>query len=360
MNFVITERKDKNIKLKVKNVKSFLIIQLAGLGDMVMATPALEALRQLYPRTKICLLTNSRSIEIIRGLPYIDEIFVLEGLRNVFTIIKRLRSYHFDIVINLYRLYSFKGAINMFLLFWAIGGKCWIGRDTDGRGFFYHLKVPEKLSKKKHEVEYKLDIIRALGGQIKDINLSVEYDGHDEDFVNKLLDKEGISDNDILLGVNCSTFRPSRNWMIDNYAKLADNIIERLKVKVVFLGVVSDKIFFIKIKKSMKQEPLDFVGTFNVRQLATFLKRCRLLISPDSGTVHVASALAVPMVVLFGPGEYERYRPYGNEEKTIVIRKAVECAPCFKLRCSNKKCMKLITPEEVFQAAKQLLEKINV
>lgn len=334
-----------------------LVIQLAGLGDMVMATPAIENLRQLYPQAKICLLTNSRSADIVRGSPYIDEIFVLGGFSNIFAIIKKLRSYHFDMVINLYRLYSFKGVLKMFLLFWAIGGRCWVGRDTDGRGFFYHLKVPERLSDKKHEVEYKLDIIRTLGGEIKDINLRVEYDKDDKDYVNTTLNREGITENDILVAINCSTFKPSHNWMIESYTKLADYIVERLKVKVAFLGVGKERKLFVEIKNLMSQEPLDFVGAFNTRQLAAFLGRCRLLISPDSGPVHVASALKVPMVVLFGPGEYHRYRPYGNEEKTIVIKKEAECSPCFKKNCRNKKCMKLITPEEVFTAVKRLLNE---
>lgn len=340
--------------------KNILLIQLAGLGDMVMATPAIEALRQLYPQAKICLLTNLRSAGIIRGSSSIDEIFVLEGFRDIFRTLKRLRGCRFDMVINLYRLYSFKGAIKMFLLFRVIGGKYWVGRDTDGKGFFYHLKVPEKLSDRRHEVEYKLDIIRALGGQTKDTGLRVNYDKNDEDFVNAFLKKKGIIEGDILVGINCSTFRPLRNWMVENYAKLADYIMERLKLKVVFSGVAKDKNLFLKIKKLMKQSPLDFVGAFNAGELAPFLKQCRLLISPDSGPVHIAGALGMPIVVLFGPGEYERYRPYGNEEKTIIIRKKLDCAPCAKNTCRNNKCMKLITPEEVFGAVERLLGKLNV
>jgi ADP-heptose:LPS heptosyltransferase len=124
--------------------------------------------------------------------------------------------------------------------------------------------------------------------------------------------------------------------------------------------VAKDRSLFFKIENLMRQKPLDFVGTFNARELAVFLKRCRLLISPDSGPVHIASALGVPTVVLFGPGEYVRYRPYGNAEKTIVIKKEIECSPCFKNVCRNNKCMKLIAPEEIFEAVKQLLERINV
>lgn len=340
---------------ETQKVNSLLIIQLAGLGDMVMATPAIEALRKLYPEARLCLLTNPRSLDSIRGSPYIDEIIVIKGFTNIFAALRKLRKSRFEMVINLYRLYSLQGAIKMFLLFLAIGGKKWVGRDTAGRGFFYHLKIPEKLSDKRHEVEYKLDIVRTLGAKIEAIDLKAAYDAADEDFVNRLLDKEGLALTDLIVGINCSTFKLLNNWTIEGYAKLADLLIERLKVKVAFVGVESEKTLFARIKEDMRYQPLDLVGRLNVRQLTCFLRRCRVFISPDSGPVHIAAAFKIPIVVLFGPGECERYRPYGNEEKTIVIKKEVPCGPCYKEKCSDRKCMDLITPDEVFQAARQLL-----
>ena len=340
--------------------KSILVIQLAGLGDIVMATPAIEALRRLYPKAKIFLLINSRSADIIRGFPYIDGIFILDRLHDAFTVVPKLRKYRFDTVINLYRLYTFFGAVKMFLLFWMIAGKYWVGRDTDRRGFFYHLKVPEKLSEQRHEIEYKLDIIRALGAKIEDISLSVEYDSLDEEFVKDLLSKRDITEDDILIAINCSTFRPSHNWLVEHYAELADKIIERLKVKVVFLGVERDRNSFNEIKNVMRHEALNFIGIFTVRQFAVFLKRCRVLISPDTGAIHIASAIGTPVVVLCGPSEHKRYRPWASKEKAVVITKEVECSPCFKYSCRSRKCMSLILPDEVFAAVSMLLEKNNV
>lgn len=345
--------------MKNDKTNSILIIQLAGLGDMVMATPAFEALRGLYPEAKICLLTNSRSADIVQGSPYLDEIFILGGTRNAFSVLKKLRSRHFDTVINLYRLHSLKGVIKMFLLFFTIGGKFWVGRDTDGRGLFYHLRVPETKRESRHEVECKLDIIRELGAVIDKVNFRVEYDKSEESFIRDFLNKKGVEENDVLVGINCSTFRPSRNWRTDSYARLADMLISELNVTVAFLGLETDKDIFMEIKKRMEKEPLDFIGTFSVRQMAAFLKQCSLLISPDSGPVHVANALGLPMVVLFGPGEYDRYRPYANREKVREIKKSVDCAPCFKKNCDNQICMDQISSQEVFEAARQLLGKIN-
>ncbi len=339
-----------------QNITSVLIIQLAGLGDMVLATPAMHALRQLYPGASISLLANSRSVEIISGCSDIDEVFVLRGIKNLFKTTGFLRGKHYDIVINLARLYSFSGVVKMFVLFWLIHGKYWVGRNTDQKGFFYHLKVPERLNEQKHEVDSKLYIIRALGAEVKEIKFSLNFNSDEEQFVDKFLENKGMNQGQRLLAINFSTFRPSRNWPNQYYAQLANQLHQETKAKVIFLGVAKDKNAFAQLKKQLNFTPLDFIGVFTARQLGVFLKKCDLLISPDSGVVHIANALGVPMVVLFGPGEYGRYRPY-SKINTIIINKNAECAPCFKLRCKNKKCMQSIRPEEVLAAAKQLLTK---
>ena len=230
-------------------------------------------------------------------------------------------------------------------------------------GFFvqqFVIKVKENRADRKHEIEHKLDIVRRLGGEVSEVNLKAGYGKEDEAFINSILSQEGIGENYILVGINCSTFRPSRNWSINNYAKLADEIMGKLKIKTVLLGAAKEKGLSREIEKHMRNKPLNLVGKLNLRQLAAFLKKCTLLISPDSGPVHIAAALKTPLIVLFGPGEYERYRPWDNEEQTIVIRKEVECAPCFKRNCRNNQCMKLITSQEVFEAVKQLLNRYNV
>jgi heptosyltransferase-2 len=193
-----------------------------------------------------------------------------------------------------------------------------------------------------------------MGAEVKEINFNLDFTSEDEQFVDQFLNNKGINHSQRLLAINCSTFRPSRNWPYQFYAQLANQLYQQAKAKIVFLGVDKDKDAFMQIKKQLNFAPLDFIGAFTVRQLGVFLKKCALLISPDSGTMHIANALGTPLVVLFGPGEYERYRPY-NKMNTIIINKNVECAPCFKLHCSKKKCMELIRPEEVLAAAKQLL-----
>jgi len=324
-----------------KEAKNILVIQLAGLGDMVLATPALEGIRKLYPESRIFLLTNSRAVDIIKGSHDIDEIFISDNLKDFLGLVKKLRLYHFDIVIDFYRLYSIKGAIKMFLLFLAIGGKFWVGRDTDSRGFFYHLKVKEELSDTKHEVEHKLDIIRALGGDINSIDFKVRYNKEDEFFIGNLLEEKGIEKEDIFIGINCTTVSPGRNWTLEGYRELAEQLIKELPAKVAFCGNRLDyKIFDVSTFDS-SAKIIDLVGRLTVGQLIAFIRRCNLFISPDSGPAHIAAALKIPLVSLFGEGEYSKFRPYGDDKIIRIIRTPV----------------KFITPEEILAATRNLLNK---
>lgn len=328
--------------MSIFKANSILVVHLAGLGDMVLATPALNALRKLYPEAKIYLMTNSRSKDIVKGMnDIIDEIIVIDSFTDLLLNISRLRSLKFDIVINLYRLYSPKGSLKMFLLFSLLGGKIWVGRNTEFRGSFYRLGVTEFLPDSKHEVEHKLDIIRALGLRIDDVVFRVGYDKEDERFVEGELKKEGFSETDKLIGVNFATFNPARNWDSSRYAELAALFYKEMGIKVIFCAREADRGLFLEIKKRSGVPVVDFVGRLTVRQLAAFINHCSVFISPDSGPMHIAAALGVPLVAIFGEGEFSELSPFGDNTKINSILTPIKNIPA----------------EEVFNAAKIFLKK---
>jgi heptosyltransferase-1/heptosyltransferase-2 len=325
----------------IKEAKNILVVQLAGLGDMVLATPALSALRQNYPGSRIFLLTNSRAADIVRGSEDIDEIFICDTVRAFLNLLKRLRSLHFDLVINLYRIYSFSGMIKMLLLFTGIGGKYWAGRDTDGRGFFYTFKAADTLGGSRHEVERKLDIVRALGGKVDQIRFKIRYTQEEEIALENLFKKEGINKQNALIGINCTTVSPGRNWTRQGYQGLAERLVTEFPVEVVFCGNKLNYNIMGDFRADTALRVKDMTGKLTLMQLVVFIRRCKLLISPDSGPGHIAASLGTPLVSLFGEGEYEKLRPYGEEKKVRIIRTP----------------LKLITVEQVFEQAKQLLKE---
>ncbi|HQP92278.1 MAG TPA: glycosyltransferase family 9 protein [Candidatus Omnitrophota bacterium] len=319
---------------------NILVIQLAGLGDMVLALPALTGLRESFPNARISVLSNSRAKEVIRGLGWVDELFVCDNYGDFLFKISALRKKNFDMVINLYRIYSWAGAVKMFFVFSCIGGKYWVGRDTDSRGFFYNIKVKEDLPDDIHEVEHKLACIRAVAPDLKDVKPDLRVLPQDQRALELVLESEGIKPGDLLVGINCATFDPSRNWPSSCYARLAEILSFELKAKVAFSAAEKDRAFLKNIKRSTNAPIVDLCGKLTVGELIAFIKKCDVYVTPDSGPMHIAAFLGVPLLALFGEGEYSELRPFGRDDKIIVIRKPV----------------KLITPSEAAGSVRELLE----
>jgi len=353
-------------------IKKILIVQVAGIGDLVLATPTLRALRDRFFQSHISLLTLPRAKELIIGSGYIDEVFTFDlkkyssflsflrirRFKEVLGLVKKLRQEHFDMTINLYGLVRKRGIIRMALLLYLIGTKYRVGRNTDGRGFFYNIKVPEDSRGSKHEVERNLDVARVLGADIKDKHLEVHVSGEDDKYVSEFLRKNQALDSNLIIGFNPGAAVPSHLWGKENFARLGDKLVERYKCKIVITGGPEEIKLAYEVADLMQIKPLITTGKLIFKQSAALIKRCDLFISNETGPMHIAVAMNTPLIALLGPASI-KYFPYGDKERFIVIKKDVSCSPCYKLRCKRHVCMELITVEEVMQAAVKLIERIS-
>jgi predicted lipopolysaccharide heptosyltransferase III len=347
-------------KVSLDNIKKILVIKLAGIGDLILASPALRALRKRFPKAHIALLTISRAKELAEGSPYIDELFCLnpasKNLREIVRLIRSLRRKRFDMAINLYNLFTLRGALKMVLLIYSIGARYRVGRNTDNRGFFYTIKVPDERFSDRHEVEYNLDVVQALGADIKDKGLEISISDKDREFVQEFLKQNGIGENDLVVGINPGAFRPSHRWSQESFARIADRLTKKYEAKILITGGPEEIELAQKIADMMKIEPIIATGEVTIKQLVSLIERCNLFISNDTGAMHIAAAMKTPLIALLGPGPL-RYSPYGNKDRYIVIKKDVGCSPCYKFRCKKHLCMKLITVEDVLKAAEELLRR---
>lgn len=355
-------------------MNKILVVLIAGIGDLVMATPALKALRNKFKDKWISILTIPRSAEIVQGAPYIDEIFTLNvdftDLKSIFgmitrrqtwRLIKTLRKKKFDLLINLQALDTFRGALEMMALFWLIGGKYKVGRDTDGRGFFFDLKIKEKRSENKHEVDINLEIAQALGAKVVNTKLETPVCKNDEKVVSDILSHYNISPDDILVGLNPGAFRPSRRWITERWAQVADKIVEKYKAKIIITGSESEKEMVQELANLMKFNPITLAGKLSIKQLAVLMKRLNLFITNDTGPMHIAVAMQTPLLALFGPGDVYRIGPYDQDYKRqAVIRKEIDCVrPCYKFSCKDMRCMNEISVQDVTNAVEDLLPKLS-
>lgn len=337
--------------------KKILLIELAGIGDTVLSSPAIRNLRRSYPDSFIYLLTFAGPAELIQKSPYLDRIFVfhkgLKGFFNNILVLNELRGLHIDVAINLYQHYTFRGIINMVLLLKFIRPKKSLGRNTDGKGFFYDIKIEDKIDTERHDVEYKLDLIQALGCDIKERELEVWFDDSDTKKVKEFFEENSILNSDFLIGINPGGHRPAHRWNWENFAKVAEVLAKRYRAKIVITGA-KDENWLAKRISQVSTQLIDASDRLSLTQLIALIRRCNLYISNDTAPMHIANALKTPLVAIMGPGVMKT-SPY-QKNNCIILRKDVECSPCYKFRCDDMKCLKTITTGEVIQASESLLK----
>ncbi len=339
--------------------KKILLIELAGVGDAVLSSPAIRNLKRNYPDSYICFLAFTGLAELMQKSPYLDRVFVFrKGLKGIFDnifVLNELRKLHIDAAINLYQHYTLKGAISMDLLLKFIRPKKTLGRNTDGKGFFYNIKIKDAINTKKHDVEYKLDLVKALNCDIKDKGLEVWFDDSDTKKVKEFLKKNSVLNSDFLVGINPGAHRPTHRWNWERFAEVAEILAKRYNGKIIITGAEGDRWLAKRISLKMSSKPIDSSGKLSLTQLIALIKRCNLFITNDTGSMHIANALKTPLVAIMGPGVMKT-APYQGEN-CIILRKDVECSPCYKFRCRDMRCLKAITPDEIILAVEALLRK---
>lgn len=350
-----------------RTINKVLLVQLAGIGDLVMATPAIGAIRERFPYAYIALLTSERTKDLLKNSKDLDRIFSLDyegrfqiGLlfnQKNWRTISELRKHKFDLAVNLYQIYSLKGALQFCLLLRLMNIKFIVGRDTERKGFFLNLKIEETSTRCEHEVESNLHLVELLGAKIQTKNLHLDINSVDENFVSKLLAEYDIFDKDLLIGINPgSAWRLTRRWLPERFAQTADEIINKYSAKILLTGSTKETRLSDEITSLMKNMSINTTGKLNLPQLVSLIKRCNLYISVDSGPMHIAVAVGTPLVAIYGPG-YKRYFPYGDSNKFTIIKKDVDCSPCYKIKCCDLRCMKLITVDDVLWAVDNQLKK---
>jgi heptosyltransferase-2 len=230
-----------------------------------------------------------------------------------------------------------------------------VGRNTDGKGFFYDIKIEDTLNTEKHDVEYKLDLIQALGCKIDNKELEVWCNEFDIKKVEDFLKNNSISDSDMLIGINPGAHRPSHRWDWKNFAEVADALAVKYKARIIITGAKNESWLGKRINHIMINKPINAMGKLSLTQLIALIRRCNLFITNDTGPMHIANALKIPLIAIMGPGSMKT-APYQNEN-CIILNKKVSCYPCYKFKCNDMRCLKSITVNDVIQAANILLEK---
>jgi lipopolysaccharide heptosyltransferase I len=306
-----------------------LIIKPSSLGDVVHALPTVNLIRKRFPDAHISWLLNDALASLLKHCPIIDEVIGFPRHRHAKlpAVMGRLRQSRFDIVIDL------QGLLRSGLMTWLTRAPRRIGLADarEGARFFYNeiVDVPRA---------------HAVGRYLK----AAEHLGCDAAMVEFPLGV-GPRTPERLIAINPSARWETKLWGVDNYRALAERLPRE---RIVFTGSSSEADWIGRLAQGYSNQ----AGQTDLFQLAELYRRCAVVITNDSGPMHVAAAVGTPVVAIFGPTDPALTGPYGTGH--VVLRAGIPCSPCLKGHCTNQvhmECMKLITVEQVLAAAKPFL-----
>jgi len=330
-------------------------------GDAVMCIPALRAIRDLRPKAEIAILARPWVADLYRGQGYADRIVVYEntgkhrGFWGRERLAAELRRERFDTAL------LFQNAFEAAWLAWRAGARERIGYARDGRSWFLTraIPVPAEGEGPNHEAYYYLKLLRGAGWLaslplVEEIRIAVTE-------VDRQKARERLSTAGARPDAARIAFAPgaaygsAKCWDPERYAALADQLIATFDADVIFFGAPQESEMAARIAGGMRRRAINLVGATNIGELPALLSSCRLFIGNDSGAMHVAGAVGVPVIGIFGPTDPDGTRPMTPQFS--LIREPVECSPCFLRKCPiDHRCMTRISVERVFDAARISME----
>jgi heptosyltransferase-2 len=336
---------------------SLLVRATNWLGDAVMTTPALAAVREGLPDARIVLLARPLVAELFRHHPDVDEVLVYErpgrhdGALGRLRLAGEVRRRRFDGALLLQN--AFDAALIAFL--GRIPERA--GYPTDGRRILLTAPVPlTPAILERHEVEYYLCLCDGLGiPRPVPAALKLAVSEEEREAMATRLAFLGIERGAQILTINPgATYGSAKRWYPDRFAAVAETLSAEWRARVVVVGSTEEAPLAGEIEAAMRIPPINLAGKTTVRELMALLSLSSFLVTNDSGPMHIGAALGVPLVAIFGPTDWRRTSPWSPLAK--VVRVEIDCSPCRRRVCDRgHECMLGVTPGMVVDAARQLL-----
>lgn len=335
----------------MKEYKNILIIKMSSLGDVIHALPTLYALRQNYPNAKITWAVHPQFADILPGKPWIDEVILIDkkGLKS-FRYLKALRrnlhDRHFDMCLDLQCIA--KSALVAFLS--GAPDKYGYWELREGSFLVNHALVGDH--KYDHVIERYLDTVRALGGKVDRIEFPLPHDETSQLSVTAKLEADGIHRGEGYVVIALGARWTVKEWPLDHFVEL---INQMAAMPIVLIGAMSDKDKSdYVLARTTHPHVVDLTGRTSLLELVEVLRTAKAYVSADTGPLHIANALKVPLVALFGPTSPERTGPYGGDHVHIVISPTSRATVKDPL-IDDPECMKQITVPMVQAVLEEVL-----
>ncbi len=372
---------------RLANNKNILLIRLSSLGDVVLTTPAIRAVRAHFPHAHIAMLVAKQSADVLHGNPHLNEIVPFNRLADdkdtgeMWRVLRTLRKRKFALTID------FQGKFRTEVLAYLSGAA-----ERVGKGRLCTVRVPNAASG-THATEQNLALLHAIGIPAEDRTLEMFLSESEREAASQRFEAadirpqvhKNVENDNVVFGLrkDTSSHQPTypnasrttencpivgmfpgagwklREWMPERFAAIGDKLVRHFNAHVLIFGGPREVELVNTVANLMHAPAIPFAGNLQIRQLAACLEKCSLFLTNDTGPMHIAAAVGTPTVALFGPGNHHRFQPLGVLHQTI--RHDVPCSPCkqFTDKCKDNVCMQQIRVDEVWETVRARLQSAS-
>jgi len=351
--------------LDPENVEKILIYGNMGIGNMIMFTPTLKAIRRHFLNAHITLLVaQSGCEEVVEGSSLVDKIIKAKpGRWETLKLVRQIRNSHFDLLIS-----NFHGVgFNLITTFSGIPYRVGHCTSPGWKSYYDHLyNIKVRMLEYEHEIDRDLHLVEALGVTVTDREPVFHTTDEARAFVEDFLAQNRICADDLVVGIQVGTSRHQswKQWDFTRLAQVCDHLHEQYQAKVIALGSPKHQEELDTFLRLVKHKPIIALGRANLKQAAAIVEQCDFTICNDSGLMHVSAAVGTPVIAIYGPTDYHRTSPHRYGKQHILLRKELSCSPCFRMgsdntviNCKARVCLDSITVQDVMEEAERIIAR---
>jgi len=355
----------KGDRLEIKDISNILLIQLGDIGDVVLTLPSIRALREHFPQGNIVVAVREKAKELIEGCPWASGVISINQDKRRLSqeiiyqkrFFSHVRKFRFDLAIDMRR--GTRGAILAYLSaarqrvgFYASKGAFWRNR------LFSHLASSERRPD-QYMAQFYLSLLEKYGLGTENICPEINISPDKQEKAVELFRKEKVPLDRPVIALQPFSLWEYKEWGIEKYAQLINWIWSEYQLPIIIIGSFDERGRAEEIIKKCGGKVFNFAGKTSLGMLSAVLKLCGLFIGIDSAGIHIAAAVGIPTVSIFGPGLFNIWAPKGKKHR--VVRKDFPCVPCDKKGCYGSeisKCLVELTLDEVKDVVRCQIDKI--
>ena len=346
--------------LKLSGKERFLVVRTDRVGDVVLSTPVLEAIKTRFPESHLAMMVSSYAADVVKANPNLDDVIIDDqadrnrGAKGFLMLVKEVKGSNFDVAVLL------RPTFRLALLLFLAGIRYRIGTGYRFYQMLFNRKVyVHRKRNLRHEADYNLDLLKPLGVRPEKIIPKVYLTAEEESFAQQIWREFEITPDDTVVVIHPGSGDSALNLPAKRFAQAADRLVEELDAKILLTGTKKEMDLIDFISRSMQHQAVDLTGKTDIRRLAAVLEKADVMISNSTGTMHLAAAVGTPTVAVFCPifaAGPIRWGPYG-EGHEVILPPVPVCDRCKPKRCPHYYCMDKIKAEHLVAEVRALLKR---